>query len=417
MNELLSAEPDASWDDIAPQLDAALGELSESDRDALLLRYFEKKSARQMAQTLGITEDAAQKRVNRAVERLRDFFSKRGVAIGASGFVAILSANAVQAAPVGLAVTISTAATLVGTAIATTTTTSVTKAIVMTTLQKTLITGTLVAAVGTVIYEARQISEQQKQLHFFEKQQASLDTQLTELKSEIERLSNLVAQAKDSQALSQAQFSELLKLRGEVTAFRNESRKLSAVATSPANDPTSLAAQAWINRVKSLKQRFEQWPGKKTQELQLLNEQDWLNEAAKRSLDSEEDWRQAMSSLRWEAKRKFSEAVNKALTKFAEANNQLMPSDSSQLTPYLKPAESLCLADWQVAQPGWVRPPQPSGENSERAKVWALIEKGSFTPDGTAIRNGSYSADSDYDMTMVIYQGGHYGYGPDKIAK
>jgi len=48
MNQLLSAEPDAAWRNIAPHLDAALGELSEPDRDALLLRYFERKSAREM---------------------------------------------------------------------------------------------------------------------------------------------------------------------------------------------------------------------------------------------------------------------------------------------------------------------------------------------------------------------------------
>src|SRR5947208_4471412 len=118
MNEL--HEPDAVWEHIAPHLDQALGELSEADRDALLLRYFQGKSAREMAQTLGTSEDAAQKRVSRAVERLRDFFAKRGVTIGASGLVVVISANAVQAAPVGLAVTISTAAALVGTTIATT---------------------------------------------------------------------------------------------------------------------------------------------------------------------------------------------------------------------------------------------------------------------------------------------------------
>ena len=142
MNELLSAEPDAVWEHIAPHLDAALGELSEPDRDALLLRYFERKSAREMAQTLGISDDAAQKRVSRAVERLREFFAKRGVTVGASGLVVVISANAVQAAPVGLAVTISTAAALAGTTIATTATATATKAIAMTTLQKTLITAT-----------------------------------------------------------------------------------------------------------------------------------------------------------------------------------------------------------------------------------------------------------------------------------
>src|SRR5438552_4747146 len=130
MNEL--HEPDAVWEDIAPHLDDALGELSEADRDALLLRYFEGKSTRQIAQMLGTSEDAAQKRVSRALERLREFLAKRGVTAGASGLVVVLSANAVQSAPVGLAVTISTAASLAGTTIAATATATSATAIAMT---------------------------------------------------------------------------------------------------------------------------------------------------------------------------------------------------------------------------------------------------------------------------------------------
>lgn len=75
MNELLAATPEVSWEHIEPHLDAALGELSEPDRDALLLRYFERQSAREMALTLGISNEAAQKRVDCAAECLRENFS------------------------------------------------------------------------------------------------------------------------------------------------------------------------------------------------------------------------------------------------------------------------------------------------------------------------------------------------------
>ena len=108
MHETTSAEPDVSWNSISPHLDDALGKLSESDRDALLLRYFERKSTKEMATALGVSEDAAQKRVSRAVERLRELFSKRGITVGVSGLVLLISAHAVQAAPVGLAGTLST---------------------------------------------------------------------------------------------------------------------------------------------------------------------------------------------------------------------------------------------------------------------------------------------------------------------
>src|SRR5207302_7533383 len=139
----------ADWTHIEPLLDEAMQALDETDRAAVLLRYFENRSLREVGATLGTSDDAAQKRVSRAVERLRDFFAKRGVTVGASGLVVVISANAVQAAPVGLAVTISTAATLAGTTIATTVTATAAKTIAMTTMQKTIIGAALAAADST----------------------------------------------------------------------------------------------------------------------------------------------------------------------------------------------------------------------------------------------------------------------------
>jgi RNA polymerase sigma factor (sigma-70 family) len=232
MHEILSAEPDAGWEQIAPQLDAALGELSEGDREALLLRYFERKSAGEMAQTLGISDEAAQKRVNRAVERLRELFAKRGVAVGASGLVAGISANAVQAAPAGLVAIVSTSAALGGTTLVTTAT--ATKVLAMTALQKTLVTALITAAVGTGIYEARQASTLRSQVQTLQQQQAPLADQLTALQTENERLSNQVAQPKDSHTLSQAQSNELLKLRSKATLAQADSRELARLKATAA---------------------------------------------------------------------------------------------------------------------------------------------------------------------------------------
>ncbi|MFM2082883.1 MAG: hypothetical protein RL380_1574, partial [Verrucomicrobiota bacterium] len=83
MNETSANDSEPSWQAIAPHLDTAIGELPDADREAVLLRYFARQSAREMAQTLGTSEDAAQKRTARALERLREIFSKRGVTIGA----------------------------------------------------------------------------------------------------------------------------------------------------------------------------------------------------------------------------------------------------------------------------------------------------------------------------------------------
>src|SRR5258705_7601616 len=121
----------ADWTQIEPLLDEAMHGLDETDRTAVLLRYFENKSLREVGQTLGTTDDAARKRVSRAVERLREFFARNGVNVGTSGIVVVISANAVHAAPVGLVATISTSAALAGTTLLTTSTATVGKAIVM----------------------------------------------------------------------------------------------------------------------------------------------------------------------------------------------------------------------------------------------------------------------------------------------
>ena len=105
----------ADWSHIEPLLDEAMHALDETDRAAVLLRYFENKSLREVGQTLGTSDDTAQKRVSRAVKRLREFFAERGVTVGASGLVVVvISANAIQTAPLGLALTISTAVALAG---------------------------------------------------------------------------------------------------------------------------------------------------------------------------------------------------------------------------------------------------------------------------------------------------------------
>ena len=184
MNEHLSTEPEPLWHEIAPQLDDVLGDMNDADRDALLLRFFERRSARQIARTLGTSEEAAQKRVSRAVERLRDLFAQRGIAVGASGMVLLISANAVQAAPSGLAFTISTVAAFSGTTVVTSAAAASAKTLAMTTLQKVLITIAITGAVGTAIYQAGQASMFRREARSLQQQQAPLAGQIEQLQRE-----------------------------------------------------------------------------------------------------------------------------------------------------------------------------------------------------------------------------------------
>lgn len=116
---MLSAlnEPQSpSWERIAPLLDNAMGDLVEKDRNAVVMRYFENKTASEIAQALQTTEAAAQKRVNRALEKLRRIFERKGVVLSSVAIGSFLSANSIQAAPFQLASTVA-AITIKGAAI------------------------------------------------------------------------------------------------------------------------------------------------------------------------------------------------------------------------------------------------------------------------------------------------------------
>jgi RNA polymerase sigma factor (sigma-70 family) len=102
--EMLQSTPaiESSWNDVEPNLDEALANLGETDRHAILLRFFEKKELKEVGKVLGSTEDAAQKRVSRALDKLRGFLGRRGITLSTVTLAGALAQNAVQAAPLGL---------------------------------------------------------------------------------------------------------------------------------------------------------------------------------------------------------------------------------------------------------------------------------------------------------------------------
>lgn len=102
------AESSMAWESIAPHLEEAMNTLSSVDQNAVVLRFFQGRSWREVAGALALREDAAQKRVSRAVEKLRSYFVRRGIGISATLVVSVIAANAVQAAPTGLASTVAT---------------------------------------------------------------------------------------------------------------------------------------------------------------------------------------------------------------------------------------------------------------------------------------------------------------------
>ena len=108
MNELQDP-PEGQFERIAPLLDEAINQLGARDRAAIVLRFFEHRDLRTIGLALGSNENAAQKRVSRAVEKLRGHFARRGIVASSSVIASIIAAHAVHAAPAGLASAVTTA--------------------------------------------------------------------------------------------------------------------------------------------------------------------------------------------------------------------------------------------------------------------------------------------------------------------
>lgn len=111
IEELASTpEENANWQELRPVLDEALRSLSERDREAILLRYFKQRSFEEIGTTLGLSEGAARKRVDRGVSKLRTLLSKRGVTSTVIALELSMASQAAVAAPAGLATTITSTA-------------------------------------------------------------------------------------------------------------------------------------------------------------------------------------------------------------------------------------------------------------------------------------------------------------------
>ncbi len=108
--EIQPTAPGLFWEQLSPLLDEALATLGKTDRQAVLLRFFENQSMAEVGNSLGTSEDTARKRVSRALEKLHRYFSKHGVSSTTDALAGAISANSVQVAPAMLAKSITVAA-------------------------------------------------------------------------------------------------------------------------------------------------------------------------------------------------------------------------------------------------------------------------------------------------------------------
>jgi RNA polymerase sigma factor (sigma-70 family) len=171
---------ESSFAQVAPMLDEAINQLGAEDRAAITLRFFERRDFRSIGQALGSTEDAAQKRVTRALEKLRGMLVSRGATASVAGLAAALGAHAVTAAPAGLAASISSAA-LASAAASGGVTLTLLKLMAMTKLQ-VVVSAVVVACLGTTLVVEHQTSAKLRE------QNQALQTQVKQWTAQTEPL-------------------------------------------------------------------------------------------------------------------------------------------------------------------------------------------------------------------------------------
>jgi hypothetical protein len=237
MNELLHDDtPPADWSQLSPVIEDALHELSELDRHAILLRFFQNKTLHEVGAGLNLTENAARMRVDRALEKLRGKLTRRGITTTATALAALVSANAIQSAPAGFAATISAAA-LAGSTLQVSALIAATKTITMTTLQKTIVAGALALAAGTGLYAVHQSSQLRGQIQTLQQERAPLTAQLQQLEQEHTQAAQQLAALKEENARlkSGPSATELLRLRGQVGMLRQRAATNEAKAGPSVN--------------------------------------------------------------------------------------------------------------------------------------------------------------------------------------
>lgn len=274
--------PEVSWSEVQPLLDDAMQELSEPDREAVVLRFFRNQSLAQVGEKIGVTENAARMRVGRALEKLRSILERRGIRGSAGALGAVLIANAVPGAPAGLA------ATVAGTSLASAAALShaasfygfMSAAKIKTAAVVLLLGGT---ATGLILSE-RERMDLKGRLDGTQRQLAE--------QQELQRATPPAAAGEPERMRSLT--SELMRLRAEVTQL-----KAQASAPKPASTPLAAAA-------------------------------------AKRDEITEAQRLEILRTLGI-AKLNVAHAWGLAIQKFAEANQGRMPRDIEEATPHYPP--------------------------------------------------------------------------------
>ncbi len=327
---------------LAPVLDEAINQLGAEDRAAIMLRFYEQRDLRSVGEALGSSENAAQKRVARALEELRALLKHRGVALSGAALGTILAAQAVTAAPTQLAATISTAVLANATSAAIPTFTLV-KLMAAINLKSTAVSALVLAAVLTPLLLQHQAHAR---LHDLDETLLQQSNQLAQLTADNQHLALL----KTPHPPFDTQLNELLKLRSEVGRLQRTVAEMTAANSGRPMSPEEKLAylkSKYATQVARLKDWLAAHPSEKIPELDHISDSKWID--AVDSLEKDDDFERAMSSLRRNAQWDLIPQLAKAVQDYSRQNNGQLPSDLTQVTPYFKnPIDKAILQRYEI---------------------------------------------------------------------
>jgi hypothetical protein len=180
----------------------------------------------------------------------------------------------------------------------------------------------------------------------------ALEGEIVPLKEENARLSKLAAQTAQTADRS----NEVYRRRDEVTRLRADARARSAAApmNAAAADPLHETLQSLGERAAKLRDAVNRMPERSIPELQYLKEKDWIDAVAfSPKLETEEEYREAFNQLRMRAKSTVGHALQGALQKYMEANDNRMPESLAALAPNLEqPLAPEIFDRYRLTQPG-----------------------------------------------------------------
>jgi len=222
---------DEDWQKVRPVLDEALSEIDESDRDAIVLRFFDGRPFGEIGMRLRLSENTARMRVQRALDRLNVALARRGVQ-STAGALGVALANQIGAsAPAGLAATVAGTALAQGSAAATGWLAALAAA------KLPLAAAGGIALVGGLGYawQSRASADLRRELGELQQQQRAV----AELRSENSRLAQNAAEV----AALRHDDAEFKRLAQQVDDARRASAEKARVARAQANARTDLQAE------------------------------------------------------------------------------------------------------------------------------------------------------------------------------